>query len=72
MRQHIYGKGRSIKGHDLIAADLCGECHAEFDNLKGFDSEPDRDTRKALLSERFLHCVALTLVLDFKEGVLKT
>ena len=71
MRQHIYGKGRSIKGHDLIAADLCIKCHYKFDNYqmgKG-ETKYQRDIDQ---SEQFLHCVALTLVRDYKEGVIST
>lgn len=61
-RQHIYGKGKSIKGHDCLTADLCDECHAYFDQPAG----KDKDAR----SEEFLHCIALTLVRRMQRGVL--
>lgn len=70
-RQHQYGKGRSIKGHDLIAADLCQSCHAAFDGMQMGDGET-RLERSIDQSEKFLHCVALTLVADYHEGLLKT
>ena len=60
MRQHQYGKGRGIKGHDLIAADLCNKCHAKYDQYKvgSGDTQYQKDIDH---SERFLHCVVLTL-----------
>ena len=70
MRQHSYGKGRGIKGHDCIAADLCQKCHTGFDNYemgKG-DTKLQRDIDQ---SEQFLHCCALTLILDIEQGVIK-
>ena len=73
-RQHQYGKGRGIKGHDLLAADLCMECHASFDRLDmGEDVTENNNTIVKTIdqSEKFLHCIALTLVRDFKAGLIK-
>ena len=64
IRQHQYGKGRGIKGHDAIAADLCRACHEKFDGYGNSESAIDR-------SEQFLHCCALTLVRDIRDGVYK-
>jgi hypothetical protein len=35
-----FGKGTAIKGHDIIAADLCVRCHTQFDShVAGNDYE---------------------------------
>ena len=63
LRQHIYGKGRSIKCSDIVTADLCAECHTWMDSPK----------RKSIeRSEEFLHLIALTLMRRLADGVLKT
>lgn len=62
-RQHSYGKGMGIKGHDAIGAHLCTPCHDYFDKEtvhKGVDK-----------SEEFLHYIALTIIRLFNMGVLK-
>lgn len=53
-RQHSYGKGRGVKGNDLITAHLCHYCHPSFDMP---DNRKDYD-----MSELFLHAVALTII----------
>ena len=54
LRQHSYGKGRGIKGNDLLTAHLCQSCHGKFDNPL---------IRKSIeTSEEFLHAIALTLM----------
>lgn len=57
------GKGRGLKPHDHVSADLCGRCHAEMDNYadgntveRGFD---------------FLMLCMETLARDFREGIIK-
>ena len=63
LRQHQYGKGKGIKGSDIIGAHLCYTCHTEMD-------QPQQ--RKSIeASEEFLHCVALTLIRLVEQGVLK-
>lgn len=53
-RQHSYGKGRGVKGSDLITAHLCHDCHKDFDTPM---------SRKSIeQSEEFLHAVALTII----------
>ena len=66
LRQHLYGKGRSIKAHDLCTADLCDECDSLFSEgqIKGFDNDVDR-------SEQFQHLILLTNIRRFNNGVLK-
>ena len=63
-RQHAYGKGKGQKGSDHVAADLCMECHAAFDQYRGWESKLD-------MSEEFLHLCMLTLWRDLEEGVIK-
>ena len=70
-RQHQYGKGRGIKGHDVIGADLCSggdnTCHEYFDQYKWKDDGLTEDQA----SEEFLHLCALTLVRRVQHGVVK-
>ena len=62
IRQHIYGKGKSVKAHDCCAADLCQECHEYFDRPM---------CRKSVeASEEFLHCIVLTTIRRMQRGVL--
>jgi hypothetical protein len=71
IRSHIFGKGKGIKPHDLLVADLCRTCHAEFDAGEGsYVADPLQ--RKIDLSERFLFCVMLTLLRRVYDGVLYT
>lgn len=66
LRQHNYGKGKGIKGCDLIGAHLCngpGSCHEYFD---GYLTENNWER-----SEEFLHCCALTIIRLAKKGVIK-
>lgn len=62
LRQHQYGRGKSIKGHDCLTAWLCQDCHNYFDQPKNHKSLE--------ISEDFLHCIALTLVRRMQRGVL--
>lgn len=59
-RQHWYGKGRGIKGHDLIAADLCYGCHQQLDQPNG-DSERD---------EEWSHLCWMTVLRDHEDGLI--
>ena len=70
MRQHQYGKGKGIKGHDCVAADLCMKCHSDFDSYQigAGDTQYLKDIDH---SEQFLHLCVLTLVKDIEEGVYK-
>ena len=63
IRALSYGKGRGIKGHDVIAADLCARCHNRLDQYT--------DGNAIDQSEQFLHLCALTLVRDIRDGVYK-
>lgn len=64
-RRHEYGGGMGIKGHDLIGAHLCAECH------KFMDTDCRDRNERWLNSEEFLHLCALTLLRLWNQGVLK-
>ena len=72
LRSHLYGKGTGTKVHDLLVADLCSECHHYFDSPQPPPSALSRDLCKALYSEEFLHCVALTILRRVYDGILYT
>ena len=63
-RRGAYGGGMSIKVHDFIVADLCGECHAHMDRISR-----DKEGRWGH-SEEFQHYVILTLAKRFTRGQL--
>ena len=46
-RQHLYGKGRGIKGHPFLVADLCFDCEKEFQ--EGAIAKDDQATIMAAL-----------------------
>lgn len=69
MRSTLYGKGKSIKPSDLMIADLCGRCHSLFDSHEA-SSLSDRYLRKIDQSEKFLHCIMLTLERRIQQGIL--
>jgi len=62
-RQHEYGKGARIKGHDFCVAQLCDKCHKYFDL--------DTQHKDYLKSEEFLHYIMLTFIERYEEGVIK-
>lgn len=68
LRQQVYGKGMGHKGHDLVSADLCRKCHTAFDRYLNGDMTYEK---KIDLSEQFLHCCMMTLIRDWREGVIK-
>jgi hypothetical protein len=65
VRRLSYGGGFGIKGHDLIGAHLCSDCHKLMDTLS-------RDKEgKWIHSEEFLHLCALTIIRLYKNGVIQ-
>ena len=68
IRAQLFGKGKYEKPHDLVVADLCGNCHRAFDNYEGSYYKDDY-MRKIDLSERFLFCVLTTLIRRVGQGV---
>jgi hypothetical protein len=67
--QHRFGKGRNIKGNDLVAADLCSGCHAYFDEYQGV---PVGDELAAIKrSDEFQACCLLTVIRRLQQGVIR-
>ena len=58
-RQHQYGKGRGIKCHPFLVADLCNDCDKDFQ-----EGSVDKDDHLArdLYSEEFQHWCFLSLI----------
>lgn len=58
LRQHMFGKGRGIKGDDEFAAPQCGYCHATGPFSEGYIppgfEHADRETRRVVASEEQL------------------
>lgn len=70
LRQHQYGKGRSVKGHDMGSAELCDTCEPDFsEGVNIFDDE--RAGKSIERSEEFLHLIMLTNIARFERGDLK-
>ncbi len=62
LRQHEFGKGVGIKGHDLMQADLCTPCHQYFD-IETIHKSIEK-------SEEFFMCIARTVIRRYNEGVI--
>ena len=67
-RQHLYGKGRGIKGHPLMVADFCNRCDREF--IEGSIPKSDYELQTER-SEEFQHYCILSAIRRFENGVLK-
>ena len=67
-RQHLYGKGRGIKCHPFLVADLCQGCDVEFQE----GSVPKDDYfGRDIYSERFQHWCLMTLIRRAENGVIR-
>lgn len=67
IRQHLYGKGRGIKGHPFMVADLCNLCDAYFQE----GSVPKMNVEAVTdYSEEFQHYCILSLIRREQNGVL--
>ena len=66
LRGHLLGKGKGIKCHDLMIADLCYKCHHSFD--VGYDGSTFE--KKIDLSEQFLYLIAQTLLRRVDQGII--
>jgi len=67
-RQHLYGKGRGIKGHPVVVADFCKECDALFQE----GCVPKAEFEKRLIySEEFQHYCILSLMRRIWKGVIQ-
>lgn len=66
-RQHVYGKGRGIKGHDIMTAEFCHKCDYLFtEGMRG-----DIWTDKWERSEEFLHWIAMTNIRRIERKIIK-
>ncbi len=66
-RQHLYGKGRGIKCHPFLVADLCFDCDKLFqEGSVGKLELAERDS----YSEAFLHECMMTLIRRVENGVI--
>ena len=63
-RQHMYGKGRGRKCHDIMTAEFCYNCDQEF--IEGSSSHEWTD--KWERSEFFMHWIAMTNIRRYEEG----
>lgn len=68
IRQHRYGKGRGIKCHPLMVADLCEQCDGFFQ--EGSVSKADYPAR-VNYSEEFQHLCLLSAIRRFERGVIQ-
>jgi len=66
LRSHLLGKGKGIKSHDLMVADLCFKCHHAFD----VDYDGSSFEKKIDLSEQFLYLIARTLLRRVEQGII--
>jgi len=64
-RQHKYGKGRGIKCHPLLVADLCSNCDRDFQ--EGTVGKRDWEARTEY-SEEFQHWCLMSLIRREQEG----
>ncbi len=78
-RGHDFGRGGSIKAHDLVVAPLCVPrpdvkgCHAEFDDYEiGGLPGDTRENNKIARSELFMFWVMKTLMAGQAAGRIAT
>lgn len=64
--QHLYGKGRGIKCHDIATAELCYNC----DNLF-YEGVSDQFESKQDKNLQFHHLIMLTNIRRIANGVIK-
>lgn len=67
-RQHAYGKGRGIKCHPFLVADLCNICDSVFQ--EGSVSKEDYNLRNDY-SEQFQHWILMTLIRRAENEVIR-
>lgn len=67
LRQHQYGKGRGIKCHPFLVADLCASCDADFQ--EGAVSRNDFVAMQQY-SEEFQHWCLMSLIRRQERGVI--
>jgi len=71
-RAQEFGKGKGVKCHDILTADLCSKCHVAFDSYEIGTTLSDQPyIRKMDHSEQFLTCILRTIVRRTQQGVLR-
>lgn len=67
-RQHAYGKGRGIKCHPLMIADLCDACDEDFQ-----EGSVDKNNYVArdIYSEEFQHWCIMSAIRRVERGIIK-
>lgn len=70
LRQYLFGKGRGIKCHDAVTADLCHDCDQLFAEGKNPMGDGERAGKSIARSEQFLTYVTLTNMRRHDEGVI--
>jgi|TARA_R100000084_G_C4642961_1_gene144930 hypothetical protein len=71
-RSQSFGKGKSIKVHDICCADLCYRCHSAFDrNDPSLSHLENSWSKKIDISEQFLFCVVQTIIRRVGDGTIK-
>ena len=66
IRQHLLGKGRGKKAHDLCVAFLCDRCDQEFTEGSVGKNEYVRLEK----SEEFMFLCMLTMIKCWRDGVI--
>ena len=70
LRAQEFGKGKGIKPHDLLTADLCAKCHQEFDSYQ-VSPYDDKYMRQIDTSEIWQNCILKTILRRIEEGLIK-
>ena len=65
-RQLVFGKGRSIKCHDLMTAEFCSRCDAEFTEGSTDPRWKDKWDR----SEEFMYWISLTNIRRYNNEII--
>lgn len=65
----IHGKGKSMKAHDCLGAELCVKCHAWLDQGAGFDPTNLYCGTRPEKEEMFRRAMERTLLRRFRLGV---
>ena len=68
LRQHMYGKGKGIKCHDIASAELCAECDSLFSEGVSVEYDDGRAGKSTTRSEAFLHYCMLTNIARLERG----
>lgn len=69
LRQHAFGKGRSVKAHDMASAELCDKCESDLGLTEGVNLiDGDRACKSVGRSEEFMYWCMMTNIRRYEEG----